>query len=111
MSISRRGRIGVAALLAACLVAAIAVVVWQRAGIGKTELTAYFSNSNGIYEGDDVLILGVPVGKIDKIEPQPRRSKVTFHIDDKYKEPTHTSAVIINPTLAYARTGQLTSAN
>ena len=31
----------------------------------------YFANSNGIYAGDDVRILGVPVGKIDKIEPQP----------------------------------------
>jgi phospholipid/cholesterol/gamma-HCH transport system substrate-binding protein len=110
MSISRRGKIGLAALLAACLVAAIAVVVWQRAGIGKTELTAYFSNSNGIYEGDDVLIVGVPVGKIDKIEPQPRWSKVTFHVDDTYKVPANASAVIINPTLVSARAVQLTPA-
>src|SRR3954452_19512755 len=110
MSISRRGKIGLAALLAVCLVAAIAVVVWQRAGIGKTELAAYFSNSNGIYEGDDVLIVGVPVGKIDKIEPRPRWSKVTFHVDDTYKVPANASAVIINPTLVSARAIQLTPA-
>jgi phospholipid/cholesterol/gamma-HCH transport system substrate-binding protein len=110
MSMSRNGKIGVATLLLVCLVAAVAVVVLQRAGIGKTEVTAYFENSNGIYEGDDVLIVGVPVGTIDKIEPQPQRSKITFHVDDKYKVPAQASAVIINPTLVSARAIQLTPA-
>src|SRR5262245_29439162 len=110
MTIHYKGKIGLAALLAVCLVAAIAVVVWQRAGIGETEMTAYFENSNGIYEGDDVLIVGVPVGKIDKIEPQPQRSKITFQVDNKYKVPANASAVIINPTLVAARAIQLTPA-
>jgi phospholipid/cholesterol/gamma-HCH transport system substrate-binding protein len=93
-----------------CLLAAVGVVVWQHTGLSKTQITAYFDNSNGIYEGDDVLIVGVPVGKIDKIEPQPRRAKITFHIDDKYKVPDNVNAVIINPTLVTARAIQLTPA-
>ena len=110
MSTFRRGRIGIAALLVVCLLAAVGVVVWQRTGTGKTEVTAYFDNSNGIYEGDDVLIAGVPVGRIDKIEPQPQRAKITFQIDDKYKVPENVNAVIINPTLVSARAIQLTPA-
>ena len=110
MSIFRKGRIGIAGLLVVCLLAAVGVVVWQRTGIGKTEVTAYFDNSNGIYEGDDVLIVGVPVGKIDKIEPEPQRAKITFHVDDKYKVPAEANALIINPTLVSARSIQLTPA-
>jgi phospholipid/cholesterol/gamma-HCH transport system substrate-binding protein len=110
VTISRKSKLGLAALLVMCLLAAIGVVAWQRTGFGRTEITAYFDNSNGIYEGDDVLIVGVPVGKIDKIEPEPRHAKITFHIDDKYKVPENANALIINPTLVTARAIQLTPA-
>ena len=33
----------------------------------RTEVVAYFANSNGIFSGDDVRIRGFNVGKIDKI--------------------------------------------
>jgi len=98
-----------ALLLLVCLVAAIVVVVIPRS-IGKTEMTAYFDNSNGIFKGDDVMVLGVPVGSIDKIEPEPRRVKITFHVDDKYKVPADANAIIISPTLVTARAIQLTPA-
>ena len=39
------------------------------------------------FAGDDVRILGVPVGKIDSIEPQPARAKITFWVDGKYQVP------------------------
>lgn len=109
MSNSRNGRVVLAVVLSVCLVAAIVVVV-LRPSVGKTEVTAYFDNSNGIYEGDDVMILGVPVGSIDKIEPQPQRAKITFHIDDSYNVPADANAIIISPTLVTARAIQLTPA-
>ena len=34
---------------------------------------AFFDNSNGIFVGDEVRIVGVPVGKIEKIEPPKKR--------------------------------------
>lgn len=105
-----RSRIGLAVVLILCLAGAVAVVVLKPFGGGKTELVAYFENSNGTYEGDDVMILGVPVGTIDKIEPQPQRAKITFHVDDKYKVPANANAVIISPTLVTARAIQLTPA-
>ena len=55
-------------------------------------------------------ILGVPVGKVDKIEPQPTRVKITFWVDDKYKVPADAKAVILSPQLVTARAIQLTPA-
>ncbi|MGV0656373.1 MCE family protein [Mycolicibacterium thermoresistibile] len=101
--------IAVAVVLVACL-AAGAVLVLRGFGGSRIEVVAYFDNSNGIYEGDDVMILGVPVGSIDKIEPQPQRAKITFHVDTKYPVPADVNAVIIAPTLVTARAIQLTPA-
>lgn len=109
MTNSRNARIVVALLLSVCLAAGIFLVVLPSSA-GKTKITAYFDNSNGIYQGDDVMIAGVAVGSIDKIEPQPLRAKITFHVDDKYKVPADANAIIINPTLVTARAIQLTPA-
>ena len=71
-------------------------------------VVAYFDNSNGIFAGDDVRILGVPVGKIDKIEPQPQRAKISFWFDRKYKVPADAKAAILSPHLVTGRAIQLT---
>jgi phospholipid/cholesterol/gamma-HCH transport system substrate-binding protein len=75
---------------------------------GRTTLVAYFDNSNGVFPGDDVMILGVPVGKIDSIEPQPQRAKITFWVDRKYKVAADVRAVILKPELISARSVALT---
>lgn len=72
------------------------------------EVTAYFDNTNGVFNGDDVRIRGVNVGKIEKIEPEPKRVKVTFWFDAIYKVPAEVKAVILSPTLVTARAIQLT---
>ena len=56
------------------------------------------------------MILGVPVGKIEKIEPQPNRVKITFWIDNKYKVPADANAAILSPSLVTPRAIQLTPA-
>jgi phospholipid/cholesterol/gamma-HCH transport system substrate-binding protein len=71
-------------------------------------VVAYFDNSGGLFRGDDVRILGVPVGKVDKIEPQPDRVKVTFWFDRKYKVPADAKAAILSPQLVTGRAIQLT---
>jgi phospholipid/cholesterol/gamma-HCH transport system substrate-binding protein len=76
----------------------------------RTTVTAYFANSNGIYSGDEVRILGVAVGKIKSIEPQPQRAKITFWFESKYQVPHDAQAVILSPTLVTARFIQLTPA-
>jgi len=85
---SQRGiRIALAASLAVLLVGGLLFALRSTSGVGKTRLTAYFENSNGIYPGDEVRILGVPVGEIETIEPQPRQAKITLWVDDEYKIP------------------------
>ncbi|BBY93365.1 Mce family protein Mce3D [Mycobacterium gallinarum] len=73
-------------------------------------LVGYFENSNGIYVGDDVVILGVPVGTVKSIEPQPLRTKITFTVDDEYDVPADAKAVILSPALVTARSIQLVPA-
>jgi phospholipid/cholesterol/gamma-HCH transport system substrate-binding protein len=105
---SRRVKRVLALFLAAVLISGVAVAAAIRMTGGRTTLTAYFDNSSGVFRGDDVLLLGVPVGKIVNIEPQPQRAKITFWVDDKYKVPADVKAVIISPELITARSIALT---
>src|SRR6185437_12704666 len=78
VTFARNAKIALTAILVLCLAGGTALIVIARTGIVATRAVAYFENSNGIYAGDDVMILGVAVGKIDKIEPEPMQTKVSF---------------------------------
>jgi phospholipid/cholesterol/gamma-HCH transport system substrate-binding protein len=107
-----RNKRNVVAVALASIVAIVVggLVFWRSGDVGKTRIVAYFDNSNGIYVGDDVMIAGVAVGRIDKIEAQPQVAKVTLTVDDRYNVPADAKAVIISPTLVSARAVQLTPA-
>ena len=106
----RNPRTWVAVVLAALLVAGVAVLVRTTDKVNRVNVVAYFENSNGIYEGDDVRILGVPVGSIVSIEPQPERVKISFWYDDRYDVPADANAAILSPALVTSRAIQLTPA-
>ncbi len=103
----RNARIGLAVGLVLILAAGF-VTIRSLPGIARTRVVAYFDNSNGIFAGDDVVILGVKVGRIDTIEPQPQHAKITFWFDSKYKVPAEVNAVILSPKLITSRAIQLT---
>jgi phospholipid/cholesterol/gamma-HCH transport system substrate-binding protein len=103
-------KIALASVLAACLVAGIVVAVQMPATASKTRIVGYFDNSNGLFAGDEVRILGVPVGKVDTIQPQAQRVKITFWVDSKYKIPADATAAILSPQLITSRAIQLTPA-
>jgi len=105
----RNARVGLAVGLMLLLLAGV-VAVRSLPAVARTQIVAYFDNSNGIFAGDDVVILGVKVGQIDTIEPQPQRAKITFWVDSKYKMPAHVNAVILSPKLITSRAIQLTPA-
>jgi phospholipid/cholesterol/gamma-HCH transport system substrate-binding protein len=107
---TRNGRIALAAVLVLALIAGIVVVAGGGGVVGRTHLVAYFDNSNGIFVGDEVRIVGVPVGEIERIEPEPQRVKISFWLDDQYKVPADAKAVILSPTLVTSRAIQLTPA-
>src|SRR6187551_3402959 len=105
---NRVRRSWVAIGLVVLLVAGVVVLLRTSDTINRTNVVAYFENSNGIYVGDNVRILGVNVGRIEKIEPQPDRVKISFWYDDKYKVPAEANAAILSPTLVTSRAIQLT---
>lgn len=103
----RRTRSLLATALTLTLVAAL-VVVLNREHTQQNSITAYFENSNGLFPGDDVRVLGVPVGKVTRIEPQPDRAKVTFTVDRAVDIPADAKAAILSPQLVTGRAIQLT---
>jgi phospholipid/cholesterol/gamma-HCH transport system substrate-binding protein len=107
----RSGRPGIvwSVVLVLAVLASMGVAQWSPPG-SRTHVVAYFDNSNGIYVGDNVIVLGVKIGQIDKIEPQPYDAKISFSIDSKYKLPLDVKAVILSPKLITSRAIQLTPA-
>jgi phospholipid/cholesterol/gamma-HCH transport system substrate-binding protein len=106
----RNAKIVLAVGLVLVLTGGIVTVVGMASGFGRTNVVGYFANSTGVYNGDDVVILGVPVGKVEKIEPEPDRVKITFWYNDKYKVPADAKAVVLSPSLVTPRSIQLTPA-
>lgn len=106
----RRLRIGLAAALVLTLISGILVAAGDVDGQRRTWVTAYFENSNGLFAGDDIRILGVPVGRVDRIDPEPSRAKITFWVDGRYPLPADVKAVILSPQVVTGRAIQLTPA-
>jgi virulence factor Mce-like protein len=86
----------------------VAVKLWKE--VEKNTYTAYFTEANGLFVGDEIRILGVAVGVVDKIEPQPASSKVTFSVDKEYSVPADARAAILSPSLVTPRAIQLVPA-
>lgn len=101
----------VSAALAVILVAAVTVVAtpWWK-GVSRYSFVAYFANTNGLYVGDEVRVLGVAVGTVDRIEPRPTDAKVTFSVDRDVPLPAEVQAAILSPSLVSARAIQLVPA-
>ncbi|CAJ1504914.1 MCE family protein [[Mycobacterium] burgundiense] len=109
MTTSTKYRLGTAVVLVAVLIAGLSTVVAGDA-LRRITVEAYFANSNGIFVGDEVRILGVAVGKIESIEPQATEVKIRFSYPNKYEVPADAKAVILSPSLVTARAIQLTPA-
>jgi phospholipid/cholesterol/gamma-HCH transport system substrate-binding protein len=97
--------IGALVVALAVLAAYVGYRLYEK--LTTNTVVAYFPAANALYAGDKVQIMGLAVGKIDKIEPAGDKMKVTFHYDNSYKVPANASAVILNPTLVASRSLQL----
>jgi len=99
----------VAPLVIAALALASGVWLLTRDG-GEKELVAHFPRTVSIYQGSDVRVLGVPVGKVDKVTPDGTSVVVTMHYDRDVKVPADAKAVIVAPSIVGDRYVQLTPA-
>ncbi|QIS07020.1 MCE family protein [Nocardia brasiliensis] len=77
--------------------------------LGQTiRITADFENIAGIYEGNPITVLGLDVGKVDKIVPKGTLVEVHMSIDNDVKIPKDAMAAIISPSIVTDRHVELT---
>ena len=110
MTAKSAARAVVAAILVGLTIAGAVVGGQFSVQHSRTMVAGYFPTSTGLFPGDDVRVLGVPVGKVDRIEPMPDHVKIWFWVDEKYPVPADVKAVILSPQLVTGRAIQLTPA-
>jgi len=106
---------GVSRIVAPLVVVVVVVVVALiavtflvlRGGGDKKYVTASFPRAVSLYEGSDVRILGVTVGKVESVKPSGTAVQVKFWYDAKYDVPSDASAVLIAPAIVGDRFVQL----
>ncbi len=82
-----------------------------RALLGSDEphtITAQFDNGAGLYEGNTVAVLGIPVGKITRIEPKGLYVEVTMEVDSGIDLPADAQAVAVSTSVLTDRHVELT---
>lgn len=97
------------ALAIVCVVALAATgIIWWLFSASQHRVTAHFTSAVGIYAGGDVRMLGVPVGTIDKVQPNGKDVRVEFLLDSDVKVPADAGAVLVSPSVVSDRYVQLT---
>jgi phospholipid/cholesterol/gamma-HCH transport system substrate-binding protein len=99
----------VAAAVVLALVAAVGLYFLLRNG-NERRYTAMFTGTVGLYEGNDVRVLGVKVGTVDRVVPQGQTVKVDMLVDRDVQIPAGANAVIVAPSLVSDRYVQLAPA-
>lgn len=98
-------------LIATAVVLTLLLAAWVAPfGSGTRTVTAHFPHSIGIFEGSDVTIMGVSVGRVQKITPKGNSVTVEMTYSSDYKLPADVKAAIITPTLVADRFVQLVPA-
>ena len=90
-------------LVVLVLVAASFVQLRSHSG---TRITAYFSSGTGLYVGDDVKVMGVTVGRVEKVTPAGKQVRVEMSVGDQ-PIPAKAKAAIVSPSLVNGRFVQL----
>lgn len=99
------------------LVIGLVVLLLVAGGFGLRALlrdepvrfSALFESTVGLYPGSDVQVLGVPVGRVTKVQPDGESVRVSMELDPGRDIAADTAAVIIAPTLVSDRFVQLTA--
>ncbi|WP_019927301.1 MCE family protein [Nocardia sp. BMG111209] len=62
-------------------------------------VTASFDSGAGLYVGNSVAVLGMPVGKITHLEPQGTRVEVTMELEPSVRIPADATAVTVSTSV------------
>ena len=91
------------------MVAAVGVGWWYLAPRqDPITVTAQFDSASGLYEGNVVAVLGMPVGKITKITARGGYVEVEFTVDRNVKVPADAQAVTVSTSILTDRQIELT---
>lgn len=77
-------------------------------GSSTITVTADLDNVSGLYEGNDVSVLGMPVGAVESIVPRGDHMQVTLSIDSGIQLPADVRVVTVSPSLVTNRHVELT---
>ncbi|TDQ05712.1 MCE family protein [Labedaea rhizosphaerae] len=99
----------VAAAVVLALVAAVGLYFLLRDS-NERRFTMMFTGTVGLYEGNDVRVLGVKVGTVDRVIPQGQTVRVDVLVDRDVHIPAGANAIIVAPSLVSDRYVQLAPA-
>ncbi|MFV0494262.1 MCE family protein [Mycobacterium sp.] len=104
----KRRAITLAAIVLPVL-AAVGTGWWYLAGRqAPMTVTAQFDSASGLYEGNTVAVLGMPVGSVTRITPKGSYVEVRFTVDRSVKVPADVQAVTISTSILTDRQIELT---
>lgn len=83
---------------------------WVLLDANQRRYTAMFSGVVGLYEDNDVRVLGVKVGRVDSVEPRGDLVRVEMLVDRDVRIPATADAMIVSPSLVSDRYVQFTPA-
>jgi len=106
-AMSRRRALTVTAVLAMVL-AIVGYVVIPRGADRPMTVTAQFEDTIGLYEGNAVSVLGMPVGKVTSIVPKDSYVEVKLEIGKGVDIPADAQAVTISTSILTDRHIELT---
>ena len=94
----------------ASIVSVLVLVIsgWMHLFHSGTHVTAYFSESVGLFPGSDVRVLGMRVGSVSDVAPQGTKVRVDMQLDPGTKVPAGARAVAVAPSLVSDRYVQFT---
>jgi phospholipid/cholesterol/gamma-HCH transport system substrate-binding protein len=104
---TRRARI-IAIVAVAAVIALVSAGLVLTSGSPGKQVTAYFTQTIGVYRGSTVRILGVAVGKINSVQPEGRQVKVTMTINNGVPVAANAGAVVVAASVVSDRYIQLT---
>ncbi|MFI6865507.1 MCE family protein [Nocardia sp. NPDC050406] len=112
---ARRRRYRCAVRVAALLIVAAVVVaagyhLLPRGGDTTLRITAQFDNAIGLYEGNTVAVLGMPVGKVEKISARGGYVEAILLVEDDVRIPAGVQAVTVGTSILTDRHVELTPA-
>ena len=105
-----RGRLLILGALATVVAVVAGIVGWSylKDRFDAMTLTAQFDNAAGLYVGNTVAVLGMPVGRVTSITPKPGYVEVQFTVDDDVLIPADAQAVTISNSILTDRQIELT---